>query len=572
MALRRGSSALVFVVFALVLLHAAPRAAAQDGGPAPLPINIGENQIGEVTLESPVVAFAITLAAPQALDIQALSLTPGFAPALQVFDPSGLPIQAALNAEQVTTLRVVTGTLAAGTYRIDVSSASGQPGQFVLSVQAGEPLSPPEPLVPGETVEDEAANGAPPQRYAFTGSDADGMLLFVESRLATGAPSVILKDAETFETLAISGGLVAGVRYRIPPGAVDYLVEVGNSGSWDPQAYTICVQPDSDTGPFCEAVGAAGAPSPTPTVTPFVASPTPVPPQQPLPPLPSTGPCVVASATGGPVNVRSGPSTQFPPLFQLSGGAFTPVTGRLADGSWYQVNVNGVTGWISASVIRFGGQCGIVPVATPPPTSPPTDDTPTPTWTPDETTTVTPTWTPDETTTVTPTWTPTWTPTDDTTTPTFTPTWTPTEDATPMAVATLNFSLPAVYGSTALTSGFVPDPYSVGITAGGPANVSYLGGGCSGYATSAPSFSVNYTSGAFPTLRFYFLAAADTTMIINSPGGSYFCVDDSFGTLNPTIDFNSPSSGRYDVWVGTFSPGGAVGGTLYVTESTGNHP
>ena len=129
-----------------------------------------------------------------------------------------------------------------------------------------------------------------------------------------------------------------------------------------------------------------------------------------------------------------------------------------------------------------------------------------------------------------------------------------------------------MYGSTALTSGFVPDPFAVGITAGGPANVSYLGGGCSGYTTSAPSFSVNYTSGAFPTLRFYFIGSGDTTMIINSPSGSYFCVDDSFGTLNPTIDFNTPSSGRYDVWIGTFNAGGSVGGTLYVTENTGNHP
>lgn len=112
----------------------------------------------------------------------------------------------------------------------------------------------------------------------------------------------------------------------------------------------------------------------------------------------------------------------------------------------------------------------------------------------------------------------------------------------------------------------------MGITGGGPANASYLGSGCAGYTTSAPSFSVNYTSGAFSLLRFYFIGGGDTTMIINSPSGSYFCNDDSFGTLNPTIDFNSPSSGRYDVWIGTFSQGGSISGTLYVTEVSGNHP
>ncbi|MDQ3493684.1 MAG: hypothetical protein M3452_10575 [Chloroflexota bacterium] len=103
--------------------------------------------------------------------------------------------------------------------------------------------------------------------------------------------------------------------------------------------------------------------------------------------------------------------------------------------------------------------------------------------------------------------------------------------------------------------------------------MSYLGSGCSGYATSAPIFSVNYTSGSLSLLRFYFIGSrGDSTMIINNPGGSYVCVDDSFGTLNPTIDFNTPSSGRYDVWIGSFAPGGTVPGTQYTTESSANHP
>jgi hypothetical protein len=118
----------------------------------------------------------------------------------------------------------------------------------------------------------------------------------------------------------------------------------------------------------------------------------------------------------------------------------------------------------------------------------------------------------------------------------------------------------------------VPDPFSVSATAGGPANASYLGGGCYGYTTAEPTFSINYTSGAFPLLRLYFVGSGDTTMIVNAPSGSYVCVDDSFGTLNPTIDFNSPSSGRYDVWIATYAEGGSVSGTLYATESSGNHP
>lgn len=551
---------LMFVLSLIISLVAAPGAAAQEEAPAAEPIAIGENKVGDLTTDNPAFAYAISLEAPQALDVQALALSPGFAPALQVFDASGLLIQAAPNAGLETVVRLRSLALGAGTYRIEVHSANGQPGQFVLGVQAGEAAPAPVPLVLGETNEGQATSDGPQARYAFAGAEISDLLVYVESEDSTRAPVVILKDADTLETLAISGAVVAGVRYRIPPGPADYVIEVANSGSIDAQPYSICVQADSDSGPFCEIGRTA---TPTPTITPFVATPTPVPQQpQPLPPLPSTGACVVASLTGGAVNVRSGPSTQYPPLFQISGNALAAVTGRLADGSWLRVDVNGTIGWISSSVIRIGGQCGNVSVIVMTPTS----TTITPTWTPDGTTTVTPTWTPDGTTTAT------WTPTATDSGTTATPTWTPTFTETPAAVATLNFSLAPVYGSSALTSGFVPDPFSVGVSAGGPANVSYLGGGCSGYATSAPTFSVNYTSGAFPTLRFYFIGSSDTTMIVNTPGGSYFCVDDSFGTLNPTLDFQSPSSGRYDVWIGAFNAGGSVGGTLYVTENSANHP
>ena len=145
--------------------------------------------------------------------------------------------------------------------------------------------------------------------------------------------------------------------------------------------------------------------------------------------------------------------------------------------------------------------------------------------------------------------------------------------ATPaVPVATLDYALPPNFGSAALTSDFMPDPYTVGITSGGPVDVSYLGDECSGFTTSAPAFSVDYTSRTSPTLRFYFIGPGDTTLVINTPGGRYVCVDDSFGTYNPTVDLNSPADGRYDVWVGSYTSGTFVSGTLYVTENTANHP
>ena len=159
-----------------------------------------------------------------------------------------------------------------------------------------------------------------------------------------------------------------------------------------------------------------------------------------------------------------------------------------------------------------------------------------------------------------------------TATATTAPTATATATTAVTPAPTLNFSLPAVYGSTALTSGFVPDPFTVGVTSGGEATPNTVGLGCYGYTTAAPTFSVNYTSGNFTLLRFYFIGSGDTTMIVNSPSGTYSCVDDSFGTTNPTVDFNVPSSGRYDIWVASYNQADAISGTLYATENSNNHP
>jgi len=42
--------------------------------------------------------------------------------------------------------------------------------------------------------------------------------------------------------------------------------------------------------------------------------------------------------------------------------------------------------------------------------------------------------------------------------------------------------------------------------------------------------------------------------------------------VNPTIDFNNPAGGSYDVWIGSYAANTTISGTLYLTENSGNHP
>jgi hypothetical protein len=137
----------------------------------------------------------------------------------------------------------------------------------------------------------------------------------------------------------------------------------------------------------------------------------------------------------------------------------------------------------------------------------------------------------------------------------------------------LDYQSPAIYGEANLSNGFSPDPYSVGMTAGGTVDVSYLGGSCRGFATSAPDLRVNFGGGGSSLLRIYFIASnGNPAMVVNDPYGNFYCVDDSFGTVNPTIDFDNPAGGSYDVWVASYSAQATISGTMYITENSGNHP
>lgn len=504
-----------------------------------VPIEIGENVTGEVNAATPVAVFGVNVPTPQTLEIQVLTIGVGMTPAFRVVDPSGLVLQSVDNSAGRSSVSATVSISTPGTYRIEVSGTFGTAGAFLLSVQAGEPLEAPEPLEVGEAITGQVDATQTRQAFIIPANPDVTQMLTAESRSDGASPVFVVRDLDSSMMLGSAGALLGGARFRLPPGNADYLLEVLFSGQ--PADFFVCLEDGSSTI-SCPG-STVGVIQPTLIVTlPIAQGSTPIPTafqptQIPFPTLSSSGACMVATVGGTPVNVRSGPGTTFSILTQLAPTATALVLARLPDSSWYQVTINSVTGWVAGSVVRIGGLCGSLTIITPPTATAPATSLFTATRTPTSLFTATPSSTP-----------------------------------SPTIAATLNFSLPPNFGSTALTSGFVPDPFTIGITSGGSVNVNYLGSGCTGFATAAPDFSVNYTSGAFPVLRFYFVGNGDSTLVINSPSGSYHCMDDSFGTLNPTIDFNTPSSGRYDIWVGSFSSGTFIAGSLFVTENTGNHP
>lgn len=127
-----------------------------------------------------------------------------------------------------------------------------------------------------------------------------------------------------------------------------------------------------------------------------------------------------------------------------------------------------------------------------------------------------------------------------------------------------NVSLSPTYGTISLSSGFAPDPYVVSLDAGGSISASSIG--CTGYIANAPDLRLNYRAGDSLPLIISVTSEADTTLVINTPNGGWACNDDGGNGSNPSIRFNAPQTGQYDIWVGTYSNGGIRPADLHISE------
>ena len=135
----------------------------------------------------------------------------------------------------------------------------------------------------------------------------------------------------------------------------------------------------------------------------------------------------------------------------------------------------------------------------------------------------------------------------------------------------LDVTAAARFGSGRLEAGFLPDPFTVALEAGGPNQADQgLGeavvaeGYCAGYVTREPSYELSFEAGDGPL----FVSAtgdSDLTLVVNAPDGAWYCNDD-FEGFDPALEFSGAQSGVYDIYVGTYSSGDPVPASLFISE------
>lgn len=136
------------------------------------------------------------------------------------------------------------------------------------------------------------------------------------------------------------------------------------------------------------------------------------------------------------------------------------------------------------------------------------------------------------------------------------------------AAPTMDYSLNPTYGEVTLDNSFGAEPHQQTITSGGEINSSYQAG-CTGYVSQGPDYRLHW-NGTTTQLAIFFTPTTDTedaTILVNTPDGTWICNDDmEEGNINPLALIENPSSGQYDIWVGSYEVDKYIEGTLFIAD------
>lgn len=122
------------------------------------------------------------------------------------------------------------------------------------------------------------------------------------------------------------------------------------------------------------------------------------------------------------------------------------------------------------------------------------------------------------------------------------------------------------FGSIRLNAGFQPDPYVRNITAGGTTSLQRcFSGGYQGFVTQRPDFDLYWGGSARKLTIAVQCPSADAILLVSDPAGSWYYSDDYRGT-NPALTFSNPSTGLYDIWIGSYDGSRRNPGQLIITE------
>jgi hypothetical protein len=337
-----------------------PRAYARDGQLDAL-LNYAAGQINRYKLQPVLSGQSIELAGAYLLQKQ-------YADALQpllgriqadksVVEP-GKPLNLALVSTRPTSGLIYEPNLGAYVYRYQDDQGSARTVWLENAASLSHKLELMKRYnIQGVTVENLPADGQDTDLWRLMRDYQQGRVVPIDSDFSV-----------QWTVKGSDGKLVSQVRPLTDPGVA--LAAPASAGDLQIEAAIV------DRGRVVHKESASGI-----TVATYTPSPTPTPIHTPTP-VPSPTPSFAElTITGGPVNVRSGPGTNYTRLGEAQDSATYRITGKNEAGDWYQFSyAEDTPGWVAANFVTISGSTNALAIVKPaaPPTAAPAAAKPAP--------------------------------------------------------------------------------------------------------------------------------------------------------------------------------------------------
>ena len=303
----------------------------------------GDRIFGEITGAQPQVFYTFGGTTGDWVNIRVIGASNGMMPTLGLNAPTGQQVGFNISDD----FDVVAGTARisylveeTGVYTLQVGALADAQGGFLLVLDGQSATTIPVLSDVGTTT---LVLPDQPQVFGINANPDAPITLNIGGE---GAYVIKLINPAGEYIAIVQSGMLAGTALSISAGTGQYLVVLDAS---EESNVSLGFGGTLPTG------GDATAPSATEEVTTDAG--------------PPAGICSVTST--GAVNIRSGAGTAFDAFATLGVGTYYEVTGRTAS-NWYQIAVNGSTGYVFADVVVVNGPCDNLATVTGPqaPTAP----------------------------------------------------------------------------------------------------------------------------------------------------------------------------------------------------------
>jgi uncharacterized protein YraI len=179
-------------------------------------------------------------------------------------------------------------------------------------------------------------------------------------RKSTTKGKVLISTGGLFVTLCLCSALANAITPRSAATPTATAVASISDKSVAIQVTVFSTEPAQATQTVASVAPATEAPTAQPE------APTEAPAATDAPVATASQPSLTVKEGNDAINVRSGPDTSYDQIGQLQKGQTAPITGKNADATWWQINLNEQPGWVFGELVTLSGDLTNIIVASAP--------------------------------------------------------------------------------------------------------------------------------------------------------------------------------------------------------------